>query len=162
MFRHSPSTANLASFNRQVLNCQDDTYTLAWYLTGDEALAEAVVQAAVERVFRSAPGAEKRCRSMILRTVILLSKQHRHLLLPASGKAEGSDVFEMLTGLPEQERQVLILVDILGLSYSEAADLLDQPVKETSALLSQARRELFERKEDRSMKPSLKIKESHG
>ena len=42
----------LSLFNQQILLCQDEAYTLAWYLLGDEIEAEKTTQAAVEAAFR--------------------------------------------------------------------------------------------------------------
>jgi DNA-directed RNA polymerase specialized sigma24 family protein len=68
MFRkEDPSSAmnTLSLFNQQVLHYQDDAYTLARYLLGDDAVAEAVMQNAVQVTFHSIHPIEKTviCRS---------------------------------------------------------------------------------------------------
>ncbi len=159
MFEPSRSTTPLALFNRQVLQCQDDAYTLAWYLLGDEALAEAAVQEAVDRAYHHGAARSKSCRLVILRAVV--EQCHRRLNRPPSpnGKTGEQSIPEMLCKLPEQERQALILVDILGLTYAESAEVLRMPVEDFHPRLALARRKLAACQPQPA--PSL-LAQSHG
>jgi DNA-directed RNA polymerase specialized sigma24 family protein len=126
---------NLTQFNQQVLQCQDDAFTLAWYLLGDEAAAEAAVQAAVQAAFRRNSGGQAGCNDLGLSQVI----QRCCGKLPANALPQNGVYPRLLAALPEQERQAVILVDILNIRYSEAAALLHRPVKEVARLVAQAR-----------------------
>ncbi len=159
MSASSRSTTQLAIFNRQVLQCQDDAYTLAWYLSGDETLAETVVQSAIENLYRRASAGKKSYRLMILQAVVTQSHQNLRRLLPMTGKTSEQSILEMLCRLPEEERQALILVDILGLSYAESAEVLRMPVQDVSQRLAWARRKLAACQAQRL--PSL-LAQSHG
>ncbi len=142
MFDPSRSTINHAIFNRRVLECQDDAYTLAWYLSGNEALAETVVQAAVESLYRNAAIRDTSFRLMILQAVVRQSHRSMRRSLPINGKTGDQGILEMLRSLPEQERQALILVDILRLSYAESAAILRIPIEDLGQRLARARRVL--------------------
>jgi DNA-directed RNA polymerase specialized sigma24 family protein len=142
MFEPSRSTTPLAIFNRQVLQCQDDAYTLALYLLGDEAMAEAAVQAAVESVFRHGCAGDKPFRLSILQAVANESHQHLQRALPIIRNTGEQSILEMLRRLPEQERQALILVDVLRLNYEESAEVMRVPSKNFGLRLAWARRRL--------------------
>lgn len=138
-----------SAFNRQVLDCQDEAFTLAWYLLGDEALAAEALQAAVMRVYqRSAAG--KSLRWQVLRAVADCAAEPRCRLLrgfstPApdpSGGREGLWLANWLQDLPESERLAAALVDVLGLSIADAAAVLDQPQRVVVQRLTRARRSL--------------------
>jgi DNA-directed RNA polymerase specialized sigma24 family protein len=139
-----------SAFNRQVLDCQDEAFTLAWYLLGDEALAAQALQAAVMRVYqRSAAG--KSLRWQVLRAVAECAADPRCRLLrgfstPAeeagSGAREGLWLANWLQDLPESERLAAALVDVLGLSIADAAAVLDQPQRVVVQRLTRARRSL--------------------
>ncbi len=159
MFEPSRSKTPLAIFNRQVLQCQDDAYTLAWYLLGDEALAEAAVQAAIESVYRHGSVGGKSYRLMILQAVAIQSHQHLRRELPITGKTGEQSIPDTLRRLPEQERQALILVDILLLNYEESAEVMRLPLKEFGQRLAWARRKLADCQAQPA--PSL-LMQSHG
>lgn len=126
---------HLSQFNRQVLQCQDDAYTLAWYLLGNEAQAEAVTQAAVESTYPCFASNRTDCRLLILKQV---AKQWLVRRPDACSSAEAS-IYHELGFLPIHEREVLLLIDVLGLSYPEAACVLERPMKEIMRLLAHAR-----------------------
>ncbi len=142
------SAINLFELNQQVTACQDEAFTLAWYLSGDDQAAEAAVQAAVEAVFQNHSQRKMPCRLAILGAVIDWFRQGSHLRwqgrqpLPITGANDAYTVLSNLRRLPEAERLALILVDILGLGYPEAAGLASLPVKTFGQRLAQARRSL--------------------
>lgn len=59
-----------------------------------------------------------------------------------------SRVRRAITQLPEDQRSVLVLVAVDGLSYREAADILDVPLGTVMSRLARARRRLHELMQD--------------
>lgn len=133
----------LTLFNQQILQCQDDAYTLAWYLLGDEAQAEAVMQAAAERAYHCFSARRANCRLQILGQVVDQCRGR----VPSGSGPEEAGVFAGLRSLAEPERAALVLVDVLGLSYGDAAWVMGRSLKETGRLLAQARRKIMSEKE---------------
>ncbi|RPJ45347.1 MAG: hypothetical protein EHM21_09445 [Chloroflexi bacterium] len=146
---------DLAHFNQQVLLCQDDAYTLAWYLLGSETQAEAATQAAVLAAYHQAVRLDD-CRTVLLRQVVRQCKRRGRGFMPF-GKIQNrqtadarsladarllGDAFASLQKLPDLERQALVLVDILGLSGTEAAAVLGCPVGAVQQHLAQGRRKV--------------------
>lgn len=130
---------SLAQFNQQVLECQDDAFTLAWYLLGDEAAAEDAVETAMMMAYHRAQSCQEDGRRLILEKVLCLCAGkfgNRPLETDAACAA--------LHGLPNLERQVIILVDILCLTYTETAELLKRSHSDIIRLLAQARRKIMQ------------------
>lgn len=129
----------LAQFNQQVLECQDHAFTLAWYLLGDEAAAEAVTEAAVKTVFHPRSANQTDCRVLVLCQVIhgCCGKSFTQTLPPKDS------YLLALHSLSERERQVLVLVDILNTRYLDVAAIMNRPVKEVIRLVAQARRNMM-------------------
>jgi DNA-directed RNA polymerase specialized sigma24 family protein len=125
----------LTQFNQLVLQCQDDAYTLAWYLMGNETKAENVVQKAVEMAFRSIGQTAEPCRTRILRQVLRFARQRGILHLPT----HAPQAAPALQSLPPAERQALLLIDVLNIPYPEAAAILELPEKQVARLAAQAR-----------------------
>lgn len=125
----------LSLFNQQVMQCQDDAYTLAWYLLGSEAEAESAMQAAVEASFRCFSSPREDCRLLILTHVA----QHCRGRAPAASDRTGLDIRDDLCALPFGQRLALVLVDVLGLGYPDAACIAGRPVKEIRWLVGQGR-----------------------
>jgi DNA-directed RNA polymerase specialized sigma24 family protein len=121
----------LEAFNQKVLRFQDEMFTLAYYLTCDEKQAAVVAREACIRCFQEKLDGTIPFRLALLKKVIRCS---RHFPLMAS--AEGSNLLKMLN---DNDRQAVLLVDILGLSYEEAAMVLDCPEGQIARHLSQAR-----------------------
>ena len=136
--RSPAQTSPLARFNQQVIQCQDDAYTLAWYLLGDEAEAEAVMQKAIEAAYHCFASKLENCHLLILKQVV---KQCRGRKQAAFG-SDGTDAFTDLNILSGSERLAIVLIEVLGLGYCEAARITDIPLKETRRLLAQARRRM--------------------
>jgi DNA-directed RNA polymerase specialized sigma24 family protein len=126
----------LAQFNQQVSTCQDDAYTLAWYLLGDEAQAEAVTQAAIAATFQLMQFQPGSCRLLVFEQVLRYCSGTPGIDPPSLA----SFTQAALRSLTDLERQVIILVEILNLGYHETAQLLRRPVKEIMRALAQARR----------------------
>lgn len=129
----------LSWFNQQILKCQDDAYTLAWYLLGDESAAEAAVQKALISLFAQNKARDKDCRIYILRSVLQQCQNQTRLSFKMTGAPLHREFDELLHKLPARDRQTLVLVDVIGLSYEEAADVTGLPVKTFRQRLAQAR-----------------------
>lgn len=126
-------------FNQQVLRYQDDAYTLACYLVGSEQEAVAITQEAVKAAFRLCPQQKGiSCRLLLLRQVCRLCRGRR----PAGPFAEALPWLFNSFSIAIHERMTLVLVDVLGLDYHEAAAVTGLPVKNIARLLANARRKL--------------------
>ncbi len=130
---------SLAQFNQQVLECQDDAFTLAWYLLGDEATAEAAVQAAVMNAYHRAQSGQEADRRLILEQVLRYCAGK--IGNSSSGMPSG---YLELHKLPDLERQLIILIDILCLNYDETAKLLNCSIRTITQLLAQTRRKVYQ------------------
>ncbi len=126
--------SDLDTFNQQVLACQDQAFTLAAYLLGDDRIADEVVQRAVLQTYRQARmSAGMAVRDSILRHVLRLCdlQNARPKALPAG-----------LARLPDRERRSLLLVDVLRLSYAEAAGVLGCSSASLAQWIADARQRL--------------------
>lgn len=155
------------SFRRYVLPELDVLFRVALRLTGNRADAEDLVQDTVLRAFRAADRFDGRHPRAWLLTIMRnaninrLRKRQPDLVhdeertfgtLPAGG-ADGRDgpqevvmdqvpeqaVAEALRNLSEKFRDVVMLVDIDGLAYQEAADVLGVPIGTVMSRLHRAR-----------------------
>jgi DNA-directed RNA polymerase specialized sigma24 family protein len=138
---HAMGQTRLSAFNSLALRYQDDAYTLAYYLLGDEKRAAEATQAAFSRLYRRADASHDQFRLEVLRWVISVSHPKDSHPVPVTGRG---DLSEKLLKLNARERSVVVLVDVLGLNYDQAARVLGCSVKETGRLLAQARRYICE------------------
>jgi len=136
----------LITFNTLALQTQDDAYTLAYYLLGDERHAERATQAAFDQLYQRPRLPAGLFRLEVLRRVVACS-QRIISILPNRGVGRASQrmratrdaTLEKLQALDGVERSVLVLVDVLGLDYQEAAQVLGSSKKQVSRMLAQAR-----------------------
>ena len=128
-------TRSLTLFNQQVLKCQDDAYTLAWYLFESEVEAERVTQIAIEVAFHGLSARRIDCRLSILKQVVIQWRLRK----PAAYSSAFATFPQDLRLLPEPERLALVLIDILQLSYAEAAWVIGYPFNKIGRLLAHAR-----------------------
>lgn len=63
---------------------------------------------------------------------------------PVPGPETASDLEELLSGLDAERRAALVLTQVLGLSYAEAAEVCDCPVGTIRSRIARARAELVE------------------
>ena len=129
---------SLAQFNQQVLKCQDDAYTLAWYLLGDEAEAQAVMQAAVEAAYHCFSRSQSDCHLRILQQVVDQLRKRN----PSARHLKQSGQSHPLHFLAESERLVVVLIDLIGLDYAPAAFIMGCSRREIGCLLARARRKV--------------------
>jgi DNA-directed RNA polymerase specialized sigma24 family protein len=132
---------NLTTFNRMALHYQDEVFTLAYYLSGDETSASEAAQSAFQMVYRQGPGLKlDRFRNEVMRNVLRHYHQSKRQYLPRH-KA-GDEVAARLLNLKDDEREAVILVDVLGMSYEEAGAILGCSKKQVNHLVAQARLDL--------------------
>ncbi len=125
----------------------DRLYRVAWALCGSRDDAEDLVQETVARVLakpRRLQGQDELAYLVrALRNTFLLSRRTRSRrpqevatldqIEPAEPRGTGlpevaleaRELFATIAGLPEDFRHALVAVDVAGLSYREAAELLD-------------------------------------
>jgi RNA polymerase sigma-70 factor, ECF subfamily len=161
-------------FREQVLPELDVMYRVALRLTRSPAEAEDLVQDALVRAYRGFDGFDGRYPRAWLLTIVRnthinsLRKRRPDLLdaevaqrLPApgaDGRQDGTSeralhddfdplVRDALRSLSANHRAVIALVDLDGLSYKEAADVLGVPVGTVMSRLHRARRKVRARLE---------------
>jgi DNA-directed RNA polymerase specialized sigma24 family protein len=125
------AVSDLDRYNEQVLAHQNEAFTLAAYLSRDDREADRTVEQAFLSVFRqwtSSPG--ESIRLPVLREVVRLSS-------PSQRNRNGRS--DLLQRVSPRERRALLLVDVLGLSYDEAASVLGCSRSRLARLLAQAR-----------------------
>jgi DNA-directed RNA polymerase specialized sigma24 family protein len=125
---------NLNDYNQLVLQHQEEAYTLAFYTLGDERQACETVQNAISDAFHHPSGNNFHLR--LLRRVTQLCFQMQVNTIDLSVVPE---IVRRLSALPLQERLALVLVDILGLNYAQAAMVCHQTKSQISHLLAQGR-----------------------
>lgn len=126
----------LLEFNTLALRFQDDAFTFAYYLLGDEVLASEATQAAFTSLYRSAEKRFDQFRLEVLRWV-LANCRRVYGALPRP--RQGDTLSIELQHLVVEERAVVVLVDVLGLPYDEAARVLDIPREKLIRLLALGR-----------------------
>ena len=131
------ASKQLSDFNRKVIQYQDECFTLAYYLTGDDTLAGRAVQQAILKTFQSLSGEECDLRVELYRWVIYFCKDisARTLKRPKTFDA----VWNSIYSLKVEERLAIVLIDILGLTYEDAALAASRPVQTLGSWLAQAR-----------------------
>lgn len=126
---------SLSLFNQQVLQIQDDAYTLAWYMLGDAVEAETVMQEAVQAAFSSFSSKRTDCRLLILKQIVEQCRTRK----PAASSSVEPGIFCNLCSLSEQERVILVLIDVLGLDYQDASFITGIALGKIGSLLARAR-----------------------
>ncbi len=161
-----------AAFRRYVLPEIDVLLRVAMRLTRDPSDAEDLVQDTVLRAYRAVDRFDGRYPRAWLLTIlrntninrarkkrpVLLHDPDRSLETITAGGADGRDgpaeivtepvpdraVVDALRGLSDKYRDVVILVDVEGLSYKEAASVLDVPLGTVMSRLHRARNRIRE------------------
>ncbi|HQA29679.1 MAG TPA: hypothetical protein PLA02_10750 [Brevefilum fermentans] len=118
---------SLDQFNQQVLACQDEAFTLAFSILGDEGLACELVQTAILRVYAHRGDDGNNIPVKILQGVILMGRQVR----PARtrGTAEEIPGWDLLERC---EQEALLLVDWLGKTYHDTALILNSSERDVA------------------------------
>lgn len=157
-----------ASFERHVLPELDVLYRTAWSLTRSDAEAQDLVQDTLLRAFRAIDRFDGRYPRAWLLTIMRNANINRarkrkpdllddpDLTFERSGDFANTDDPETLVvepmfdaevsaafnGLPDKFKEVVEVVDLNGLAYQEAADLLDIPVGTVMSRLHRARKRI--------------------
>ena len=116
----------LARFEGALLPLLDDAYTLARYLARDERDAQRVVHEAYLRAWRAYAG-------------FAGSEVRAWLLAIVRDTAAGAPA-----RLPDDDREILVLREVIELAYDEIARVLDVPVATVRSRLARARRRMQE------------------
>jgi RNA polymerase sigma-70 factor (ECF subfamily) len=156
-------------FNRLVLPEVDVMWRVAMSLTRNRADAEDLVQESLLRAYKAIEGFDGRYPRAWLLTILRNTERNRHRrrrpellsdpdMVEDRGprteadeverRAEDREFDEAVTAalqeLPENFRRVVELVDVDGLTYQEAADVLDVPLGTVMSRLHRARRRIRE------------------
>lgn len=135
---------NVQAFNRLVEACQDDAYSLAFRLLGDERAAVQAIQRAVEQSHRSLDTCQGEFRLWFFRYIVQICK---YFSAGSSGKVtavlDRTDIQGMLNSLPLDLRLSAVLVDVLGLNYEQAAEVAEVNSKKIRQTLAMARYSLI-------------------
>jgi RNA polymerase sigma-70 factor (ECF subfamily) len=150
-------------FEAVVLPHLDSAYTLARYLTRNDADAQDVVQDAALRAlkyfdgFRGTDGASARAwfLAIVRNTVYTRLQRHRadaaaiefNEELHSDGGAgddveTAMDLRQAIDALPLEFREVIVLREVEGLSYKEISDVAGIPVGTVMSRLARARKRL--------------------
>jgi RNA polymerase sigma-70 factor (ECF subfamily) len=140
-------------------------YGYAFSLAGDHHQAEDLVQECAVRALaaKNTPRDEQAYRAWlyrILRNAFLDHVRHKKVAMSATADEKFSAGTEFWQGderfitvltvklemakLPRQQREIIALIDLVGLSYAETAQLLGVPVGTVMSRISRARRMLLE------------------
>ncbi len=128
-----PLPGRLQDYNRLVLQNQDESFSLAFDLLGDETLASQVVEEAFQKEYRHSNGDPSKFRLEVLRLVIQ-NALRRVRVLPCP-EIFGKNPCQ----LTNEEKLVCILVDCLELSYQEASFVLEKPLSSIRKRLAETR-----------------------
>jgi DNA-directed RNA polymerase specialized sigma24 family protein len=134
----------LTTFNMLAQHYQDEAYTLAYYLLGEETQASEATQAAFTGLFQRTEMPVEHFRMEMLRWVLAYCQK---LGLPLSRQAISKEIAHQLRYVKEDERSALVLVDVLGLDYAEAGQVLHCSTRHISRLLAQGRLSLARQSE---------------
>lgn len=138
----SARQGDLAAFNRLAMDHQDSAYNLAYYFFGDEKAAETATAQGITSAYRrikSYPGSS--FRTWILRCVLVACQELSQSVRtgPGSRPAACSSGADFLASLPLEERVLVILVDLEGLSYAETAWIVGKGLDQVRSGLACAR-----------------------
>ena len=131
-----PTRPTLTTLNGLAQRYQDEIYTLAYYLIGDEARAVQATEAAFEQVYHPELLADH-FRLEVLRQVLRACRSRR-----VERSTSQDALCSRLLGLTPDEQAAVVIIDVLGLSYEQAAWIISCNQKQLMKLLAQARRHL--------------------
>lgn len=152
LLRNMPS-GDMEALNRLIMAYQDQAYTLAYYLLGDEVMAEAATHGGIQDLWRElvrqsttmtrSTNAEVRTHFLtaVLRACARMKHRRYGKIGPGANLSE-EKLHTCLASLAFYEHAALVLVDVLKLDYSEAAAIIEQPVDKLRRHLALARHRL--------------------
>ncbi|MCS7207194.1 MAG: sigma-70 family RNA polymerase sigma factor [Dehalococcoidia bacterium] len=156
------------AFNRLVVRYQGQVFTLAYRMLGDRAAAEDATQETFLSAYQNIHSFhEGNFRAWLLRIAVNACRDHlrsgyRRKTLSLEGMAEEDPttpfpsndeapedyalrrelreaIAQGLKALPPDQRLAILLVDVQGLSYEEAAQVMGVPIGTVKSRLSRAR-----------------------
>ncbi len=142
----SARQAELEAFNRLVMETQDAVYTLAYAILGNEGSAERAVQSAFIRAYQGRVRYKVETHKLLVyRGLVDACQQELN-----RGKNDfptveqlsvdaHEDAWSCMLSLPLSLRLAAALVDVAGLDYEQAAEVLSVSVKEIRRRLALAR-----------------------
>jgi RNA polymerase sigma-70 factor, ECF subfamily len=146
---------DLGAFEELVRTYQADLYRFALHLTRDRATAEDVTQEALIRAYRFLHTFRGDCRlsSWLLRITRNCAmdairarsqraerEQRGPLPSAMSDAIARSELADALGSISEEHREPFLLIEVFGLSYQEAADVLQLKVGTIKSRMHRARR----------------------
>jgi len=143
--------ANLQAYNQFVLENQDEIYTFVYTLLQDEYRASLIVQRFFvklyhQRHFGDKKTLRKRLFSLSIAAIRELSAREKRSFLKHQKPGDCSrlelsqdNITLLIISLPLEQSLVISLIDIIGLNYEEAAEILAQPIETITRNLACAR-----------------------
>ncbi|NUH82416.1 DUF4179 domain-containing protein [Bacillus firmus] len=113
---------------------QRSLYILGWSYLGSQLKIEELLYRAILQVYKELPKFKK-STSFELRVLSIFIRICRELSIENSLKASEESVFHALQQLNEQEREVLVLTYIKGISREETAQVLQMSLEQIKELL---------------------------
>ena len=149
---------DVEAFERLMRHFQTHVWRFLCHFLGDHALAEDVTQETFVRVYRRLPTYEARAKFstwvfQIARNAgvdALRSRSRRDRLVTAvpppptttPAPSGATEVAHAIDSLKPKPKEALLLVEVYGLTYQEAGDVLGVPEGTVKSRVHQARREL--------------------
>lgn len=135
----SPRTSiSLDQFNQQVLSCQDEAFTLALCILGDEDAACEVVLKAILQVYSDRGNDDIVIKVRVLQGVILICRK-----MKPSKTYNAKEWIPGWNQLDHSEQEALLLVDVLQKSYQNTAVLLNNSESDVAQVVAQGRYKLI-------------------
>ena len=145
-----------AAFEQLVREFQADVYRFAWHLTRDRDLAEDVTQDAFLRAFRFIDGFRgdrkfgswlfsitRNCAMDALRRRLpLLHDLDREIEGVVADASTHAELDAAMRSISAEHREVFLLVEVFGLNYQEASDVLGVAVGTVKSRMFRSRRAL--------------------
>lgn len=124
----------LRTYNSLVLQNQDEAFSLAYDLLGEEGAADTLVQQVFLNGFGRRVDERLPFRLRVMCWIVRACLQRGAHPLSGPGRLD-----PRLAHLSNEEQVALLLVERLGLNYSEAAAVMEKSVEEFRSLLAAAR-----------------------
>jgi DNA-directed RNA polymerase specialized sigma24 family protein len=139
----SAQTNRLEAYNRFVAEAQDGIYSLAYAILGSQRAAERATQTAFLQAYKGA--VNKKIEPLLFRALLAACQEELRRGEKGPSAAEhppdGFDgmAWQGLITLPFDLRLAAALVDVAGLDYEQAAELMGIGVKDVRKRLAEAR-----------------------
>jgi DNA-directed RNA polymerase specialized sigma24 family protein len=141
----------LQAYNQFVLENQDEIYTFVYMLLQDEYRASLIVQRCFEKLYHQQLSGNKktlrkRLYSLSIAAIRELSAMEKRFFLKQQKSGDCSrlrlsqdNIALLVSSLPLEQSLVISLIDIIGMNYEEAAEILVQPINTIARNLACAR-----------------------